>query len=86
MAMPEMEKTIGALRLLLAAITGKSKDLSDLKRQFQRQLDRAPSHALRGDTSLEASLSIMGEIQERLDEGETTLGHLRAIEARAQPG
>ena len=84
MAVPEMQKAIGRLRFFLATIKNKEDDHRDLARQFQRQLDRAPNHALKGETSLEASLNIMSEIQERLDDVETTRKHLTAIKARAQ--
>ena len=82
--MREMENTIGKLNLLLATISNKSEELNDLKRQFSGQLSRAPNHALKGDVSLDATLKIMSEIQERLDEVENTIGRLQAIQARAQ--
>ena len=84
MTMREMENTIGKLDFLLATISGKSEELNDLKTQFSRQLSRAPNHALKGDVSLDATLNIMSEIQERLDEVENTIGGLQAIEVRAR--
>jgi conjugal transfer/entry exclusion protein len=83
MPTPEMQKAIGQLRLLLAAIKGKDEDLANQQRQFRRQMDRVPMHAIRG-SSIDASLSIMAEIQERLDNVQTTRGHLAEITSRAQ--
>ena len=53
-----------------------------LSRQFSRQLERAPSYAVHGGSSLDAALSVMGEIQERLDGVEARRGHLAAIKER----
>ncbi len=47
MTMPEMQKTITRLRFLLASIKGKEEELEGLSRQFRRQLERAPSYAVR---------------------------------------
>ena len=80
----EMQKAISRLRLLLAAIKGKEDELENLSRQFQKQLDRAPNHTVQGHNSLEATLSIMEEIQERLDDAEQAPKHLAAIKTRAQ--
>ncbi len=84
MTMPEMQKAITKLRFLLASIKGKEEELEGLIRQFRRQLERAPSHAIRGDNSLDSTLSVLGEIQERLDNVERTRRHLDSIKSRAQ--
>lgn len=82
--MQEMQKAISRLRFLLAAIKGKEDELDSLARQFQRQLERAPYNAIHGGNPLEATLGIMAEIQERLDEVERMRKHLAAIKLRAQ--
>jgi hypothetical protein len=84
MTMPEMQKQITNLRLLLANIKAKEDDLNNTRRQFQRQLNRSPGNAIRGGNTLEATLGIMEEIQERLDHVEMQQKHLRAIRKRAQ--
>ncbi|MCI0438221.1 MAG: hypothetical protein L0177_03715 [Chloroflexi bacterium] len=84
MTMPEMQKAISKLRFLLASIKGKEEELESLARQFRRQLERAPNHAIHGGNSLEATLNIMNEIQERLDDVEQSRAHLAAIKKRAQ--
>ena len=81
---PEMQKAITGLRLLLAMIRGKEEELEDLARQFKRQLDRAPRHAIHGGNPIEATLSIMGEIQERLDGVVKTRQHLAMVKRQAE--
>lgn len=83
MVIPEMQKAISELRFLLASIKGKQEELDGLSRQFKRQLRRAPNYAIQGGSSLEAALTIMDEIQERLDSVETTRRHLSSIRDRA---
>ena len=82
--MPGMRKAISRLRMLLATIDGKEEALENLRRQFQRQLDRASAYALRGGNSLDATLGIMKEIQERLNDTENTRKHLASIKKRTQ--
>ena len=84
MTMPEMQKAIAKLRFLLASIKGKAEELEKLGRQLQRQLERAPSYALREDNSLDSTLRVLEEIQERLDNVERTRRHLGSIASRAQ--
>ena len=84
MTVPEMQKAISRLRMVLASIKGKEEELDALVRQFQRQLARAPNYAIHGDSSLESALSVMAEIQERLDAAEQRRQHLVAIKKRAQ--
>ena len=84
MTMPEMQKAITKLRFLLASIRGKEEELDGLSRQFRRQLKMAPSHAIRGDNSLDSTLRVLGEIQERLDDVERTRRHLDSIKSGAQ--
>jgi hypothetical protein len=81
---PEMQKAINRLRLLVAAIKGKEDEMDGLVRQFKRQLERAPRHAIHGGNPLETTLSIMGEIQERLDAAVTARAHLDMIKRQAE--
>ena len=82
--MPEMQKAISRLRLVLASIKAKERELDSLIRQFRRQLDRARIHGIHGNNSLNATLSIMEEVQERLDNVEMKRSHLAAIKERAK--
>lgn len=84
MTMPQMQKTISNLRLLLASITAKEDELEALARQFQRQLARAPRYAIQGGNPLDSTLSLMGEIQERLDDVQAQRKHLASIRRQAE--
>ena len=84
MTMPQMQKTISNLRLLLASITAKEDELEALARQFQRQLDRAPRYAIQGGNPLDVTLNLMGEIQERLDDVQAQRKHLASIRRQAE--
>ena len=84
MAMPEMQKVISALRMLLAEVNRKEDEFKALIRQFKRQLERAPRHAIHGGNPVETTLNMMGEIQERLDKVETMQRHLLAMKRQAE--
>ncbi len=80
----EMQKAINRLRLLIASIKGKEDEMDGLVRQFKRQLERAPRHAIHGGNPLDNTLSIMGEIQERLDAAVNARTHLDLIRRQAE--
>ena len=68
MAFSQLEHVMANLRMSLAEIQNKERQLDALINQFRTQLRRVPRQALYGNTSLESSLSVMGEIEERLDD------------------
>lgn len=82
MTMPEMQKEIANLRMVLASIRGKEDELRNAQRQFKRQLNRAPANTIRGGNSLDATIGIMQEIQERLDDVESKQKQLAAVRKR----
>ena len=84
MTMPQMQQAISNLRLLLASVRAKDEELEALVRQFRRQLERAPRYAVQGGNSLDATLNLMGEIQERLDNVESQRKHLAAVRRQAE--
>jgi hypothetical protein len=81
---PEMQKAINRLRLLVASIKSKEDEMDRQVRQFKRQLERAPRHAIHGGNPLDNTLSIMGEIQERLDAAVNARTHLDLIRRQAE--
>ena len=83
MELEGMHQEIARLRLLGAAIKGKQDELRARTRQFSQQLERARNVAVRG-CALDASLTVMAEIQERLDAVRVTSEHLASIRARAE--
>ena len=84
MTMPQMQQAISNLRLLLASVKAKEKELEALARQFRRQLERAPRYAIQGGNPLEMTLNLMGEIQERLDSVEEQRKHLAAVRRQVE--
>ena len=84
MTMPQMQQAISTLRLLLASVRAKDEELEALARQFRRQLERAPRYAIQGGNSLDATLNLMGEIQERLDDVEAQRKHLSAVKRQVE--
>ena len=84
MTMPQMQQAISNLRLLLASVRAKDDELEALAHQFRRQLERAPRTVIQGVNSLDATLNLMGEIQERLDGVEARRKHLASIRRQAE--
>jgi len=80
----ELDNAIARLRMFLAEVAAKEKQLDAMARQFRQQLSRASQRALYAHMPLEASLSVMGEIEERLAGAEVERKHLNAIKRRAQ--
>ena len=66
MSMSQLQQTMATLRLSLAEIRNKEQQLDAMISQFRTQLRRLPRQVVYGNTPLEASLSAMGEIEERL--------------------
>ncbi len=66
MSMSQLQQTMATLRLSLAEIRNKEQQLEAMISQFRTQLRRLPRQVVYGNTPLEASLSAMGEIEERL--------------------
>ena len=66
MVMSQLAQTMATLRLSLAEIQNKEKQLDSMISQFRTQLRRLPRQVVYGKTSLDVSLSAMGEIEERL--------------------
>ena len=82
--MAELDNAIARLRMFLAEVAAKEKQLDAMARQFRQQLSRAPQQALYAHMPLEASLGVMGEIEERLAGIDVKRKHLNSIKRRAQ--
>ena len=68
MASSQLQSAMATLRMSLAEIQDKEQQLDAAIAQFRTQLRRLPRQTVYGRTSLDASLSAMGEIEERLDD------------------
>jgi hypothetical protein len=80
----KIDVTIAKLRLLLADITAKEQQHKSMLRQFREQLRRAVEYGVYGDNSLDGTLGLMAEIQQRVASTEATLGDLGLIRSRAE--
>ena len=79
MAISQLEQAMATLRLGLAEMRNKEEQLNAQIYQFETQLRRLPRQVVYGQTSLDASLAAMGEIEERLDDSAATRRRLLEI-------
>ena len=79
MSTSQLQQTMAILRMSLAEIDNKEHQLESMISQFQTQLRRLPRQVIYGKTGLDASLSSMGEIEERLSDSTSTLRSLQVI-------
>jgi hypothetical protein len=80
----KIDITIARLRLLLADVSAKEQQYTTVRQQFRDQLRRAVEYSMYGDSSLDGTLGLMAEIQQRIASAEGTLGDLALIRARAE--
>ena len=74
---------MAALRMSLAELRHKEEQLDGQISQFRTQLRRLPRQVIYGRTPLEASLSAMGEIEERLADAEAARRRLLIVKQAA---
>ena len=82
--MLKIDVTIARLRLLLADVTAREQQYTTVRQQFRDQLRRAVEYSIYGDSSLDGTLGLMAEIQQRIEAAEGTLRDLALIRARAE--
>jgi hypothetical protein len=80
----KIDVTIARLRLLLADVTAKEQQYAGVRQQFRDQLRRAIEYSIYGDNSLDGTLGLMAEIQQRIADAEGTLRDLGLVRARAE--
>ena len=83
MAFSQLQTTIATLRMRLAEIQDKERQLDSMIAQFRNQLRRLPRQVIYGRTALDASLAAMGEIEERLSDAVARRRRLLAIKKTA---
>ena len=79
MSTSQLQQTMAILRISLAEIQNKGRQLESMISQFRIQLRRLPRQVIYGQTGLDASLPSMGEIEERLSDSTPTLRRLGVI-------
>lgn len=82
--MQKIDVMIAKLRLLLADVTAKEQQYAAVRQQFRDQLRRSVEYSVYGDSSLDGTLGLMAEIQQRIADTEGTLRDLGLIRARAE--
>ena len=80
----KIDVTIAKLRLLLADVTAKEQQYTTVRQQFRDQLRRAVEFSVYGDSSLDTTLGLMAEIQQRIADAEGTIRDLTLIRTRAE--
>ena len=83
MAISQLEQAMATLRLGIAEMRAKEEQLDAQVNQFRTQLRRLPRQVVYGQTSLELSLTAMGEIEERLEDAVANRRRLLAIKDTA---
>ncbi len=83
-AVSQLQKAMATLRLSLAEIEDKERRLDSMVAQFRTQLRRFPRQVVYGMTGLNASLTAMGEIEERLADAVASRRRLLAIKKTAR--
>jgi chromosome segregation ATPase len=81
--MQELDKRIGLLRLLLADIQGKQAQLREMETQYREQLSRIVDFVVFREGDVSNALSLMTDVQSKLNEVVQTADHLRMIKDRA---
>ena len=79
MSTSQLQQTMATLRMSLAEIANKERQLESMISQFRTQLRRLPRQAIYGTIGLDASLSSLGAIEERLSDSTSTLRRLQVI-------
>ena len=77
MSTSQLQQTMAILRISLAEIDDKERQLESMISQFRTQLRRLPRQVIYGKTGLDASLSSMGAIEERLSDSTDIVRRLR---------
>ena len=83
MAMSQLQQTMATLRIGLAEIQNKERQLDSMISQFRTQLRRLPRQVVYGRTPLDVSLSALGEIEERLSDAQATRRRLLTVKKAA---
>ena len=83
MVFSQLQTTMANLRMSLAEIGDKERQLDSMISQFRTQMRRLPRQVIYGRTGLDTALSAMGEIEERLADAVATRRRLLAIKKAA---
>lgn len=82
--MQKLDVIIGRMRLLLADVTAREEQLNQLRRQYNAQTEKLLSFTIYGDAALDTTLTMMGDVQDRLDQADRTVKHLLVVRRRLE--
>ena len=82
--MQKLDVMIARMRLLLADVSARESEVNQLVRQCNLQTEKILSFTLYGEATLDSTLAMMADVQERLDQSERTLRHLRHVRTRLE--
>jgi hypothetical protein len=80
----KLDVTIARLRLLLADVSMRQAQGTALSRQLHDQLQRIVTFTLYGDNDLDRSLTLMADVEERLQSADREGRHLTLIRERVE--
>ncbi len=83
LAFSQLDRTVATLRISLAELQDKERQLDSMIAQFRAQLRRLPRQVIYGGTALDVSLNAMGEIEERLADAVANRKRVLAIKKTA---
>jgi len=78
------DAVVGRLRLFLAAIESREKQLQAVRRQSRDQMERVVGFALYRDATLDQTLAMMSEVDDRAQMADRTLEHLGQLRDRVR--
>jgi hypothetical protein len=82
--MQEVDKRIALTRLMLADIEAKQAQLAEMESQYRSQLTRIVEFVIYREGDVANALSLMAEVQGKLDEVLQTKSHLEMIASKAR--
>ena len=82
--MREMDRRVGILRLLLADIADRERQVDEARKQLHGQLRRIVDFTVQFNGGVSNALASMAEVEDRLGQQEATLRHLALLRERTR--
>lgn len=80
----QLDATIARLRLFLAEIEARERQVQVVRRQFRDQVERVISYALYRDGTLDQTLAMMADVEQRRRDAEELFERLGDLHARVE--
>jgi hypothetical protein len=82
--MQKLDVMIARMRLLLADVAARESEANQVVRQCQLQTEKILSFTLYGEATLDSTLAMMADVQERRDQSQRTLRQLELVRTRLE--